>query len=395
MGAFAEQPLRRGEWVGPYLGTLATPEETMARYNCTNVLSASLRADYLFRLDDERSIDAQNSTHFSRYFNHAQHGNLEVVVRAEEQRVDFYAARDIAAGEELTFDYGVRYWLWRGQPAAGSDTRNFSDPRFRELAVRETLTLTGDVEAELTLLHPPPVGTVLPLVPLTAVELQAALVLPEAESCAALLRCLDYFGAAPRSKEGVQAIRFGVGVEARQEPLLDARDNHAVLQEAATACIVQAILDPNDASGASGRDFAAWLAANGAELELIRRWRGRVPRFSSVQHDVTALAAYLLWKNPGAHLVSAPLTKAGCDALIATAARGCDEECLGDVVATLEQHAPREHVSDLLAILQLWYTLGDGCTVISHNPPKLAGAIPQHLRAIWDRVPLLVEFGFL
>ena len=38
---------------------------------------------------------------------------------------------------------------------------------------------------ELTLLYPPEVGTVLPLVPLTVEELQAALALPEPESSTA------------------------------------------------------------------------------------------------------------------------------------------------------------------------------------------------------------------
>ena len=86
----------------------------------------------------------------------------------DELRVDFYAARDIAADEELTFDYGVRYWLWRDAPSADSDSRNFSEPKYRDLR-----------PVEKTLLHPPPVGTVLPLTPLTAEELQAALALPE------------------------------------------------------------------------------------------------------------------------------------------------------------------------------------------------------------------------
>ena len=66
-------------------------------------LSASLKADYLFGVG-ELQIDAQNSTHFSRYFNHAEYGTLTAAVDSERRRVDFFAARDITAGEELTFD---------------------------------------------------------------------------------------------------------------------------------------------------------------------------------------------------------------------------------------------------------------------------------------------------
>ena len=91
-----------GEYVGPYVGTLTTDDETIARYCAENILSASLKCDYLFHVNDTYSIDAQNSTHFSRYFNHAEHGNLVSSTDEDELRVDFYAARDIAADEELS-----------------------------------------------------------------------------------------------------------------------------------------------------------------------------------------------------------------------------------------------------------------------------------------------------
>ena len=179
-GVFATEPIAVGDWIGPYIGTLTTKEETRARYNDT------YRGAYIFGLDDELSIDAQNSTHFSRFFNHAEHGNLEVEVDAARQSIDFFAARDIGVGEELTFDYGTQYWLlWRAPPTPESDSRNYTRLR---LAARER-------DVELTLRYPPKVGTVLPLSPITVAELQAALALPERESRAALLRCLEYFGA--------------------------------------------------------------------------------------------------------------------------------------------------------------------------------------------------------
>ena len=159
---FAARNFAAGEYIGPYVGTLTTDDETIARYCAENILSASLKCDYLFYVNDTYSLDAQNSTHFSRYFNHAEHGNLVSSTDEDELRVDFYAARDIAADEELTFDYGVRYWLWRDAPSADSDSRNFSEPKYRDLR-----------PVEKTLLHPPPVGTVLPLTPLTAEERKA------------------------------------------------------------------------------------------------------------------------------------------------------------------------------------------------------------------------------
>ena len=101
---------------------------------------------------------------------------------------------------------------WRGRPQPLGDERNFSDPAYR---------LATPQPPELSLLLPPPVGTVLPLTPLTAAELQAALVLPEAESRAALLRCLEHYGAsrlqtASSDEEEPWELPFGVAPDARQ-----------------------------------------------------------------------------------------------------------------------------------------------------------------------------------
>ena len=383
-GAFAAEAIAAGDYVGPYIGTITTREETRVRYNATTYMEATLIGDYLFRVDDTFSIDAQNSTHFSRYFNHAEHGNLEVDVDSENTRVNFFAARDIAAGEELCFDYGTGYWMYRPQPTPESDSRNFSHPIYRER------------KPELSLQHPPPVGTRLPLVPLTAPELQAALAMPEDESRAALLRCLDFFGAV-RTADGT----------IRMPPLIDVDEvaptqaaneiDHAALQTAATACIARAVLDPADASGRLARELTSWVAENDAELQLIRRWRERVPRAASARRDAVALVAYLLWKNPLGHEVTQPLTRDECDALVGDAlgALGDAGRDPSTLIATLADHAPEQHVADLVTMVERWYTCGDGCRVASEWPPQLEGAVPQHLSAIWDRVPRLVEYGLL
>ena len=178
MGAFAAAPIAQGDWLGNYLGELFTLEESLALYG-----GADNRTDYIMCMNKERGLyrDARNSSHWSRFINHAERGNLELYVDEELLVVDFVATSDVAEGEQLYFDYGISYWLYR--PPPDGDSRNFSDPRYRQRP------------PELALLHPPPVGTVLPLTPLTALELQASLALPEEESRRALLRCLEYFGA--------------------------------------------------------------------------------------------------------------------------------------------------------------------------------------------------------
>ena len=49
-------------------------------------------------------LDAMDSTHFSRYFNHDQFGNLNFSVDVEAQRIDFFTSRQVHIGDELTFD---------------------------------------------------------------------------------------------------------------------------------------------------------------------------------------------------------------------------------------------------------------------------------------------------
>ena len=58
---------------------------------------------YLFRVGEDY-LDGMESKHMSRYFNHAQHGNLNFTVDVENSRVDFYAMNNIEKGDELTFD---------------------------------------------------------------------------------------------------------------------------------------------------------------------------------------------------------------------------------------------------------------------------------------------------
>jgi len=379
-GAFAMEPLRAGTWVSRYVGDLLDDVAIKERYEDPSA------AAYLLELNDDLCLDAQNSSHFSRYFNHAEFGNLETRFSdVDPHRIDFFASRDIDAGEELTFDYGPGYWRYRGQP--DGDSRNFSDPIYRERS------------PELSILFPPPVGTVLPLVPLNALELKAALALPVPECRAALLRCLDFFGAANRTVDGELEVR--VGVKADAEHIVyggedEASVSLASLERAASSCIVQAVLDPADPSGAASHEFESWRLSMTSELELMRGWRARVPRFASTRHDAVGLAAFLLWKSPATHEVHLTFTRDECNALISAVDGDGQAPPLESVLMALEQHASEEHVRGLVTMLQQWYDIGDGCTVVSDGGvPALAGTVPWHLKSVWQRVPRLVKAGLL
>ena len=117
-GAFACSPagIPAGAWLGAYEGDLLDEAAFWARYG-----AAGGAADYCMRIDRTWTVDgagrAADTSAFSPcHINHARAGRGANVVRATRRaarRVDLYAGRDIAAGEELLLDYGRLYWTGR------------------------------------------------------------------------------------------------------------------------------------------------------------------------------------------------------------------------------------------------------------------------------------------
>ena len=82
------------------------------------------------------------------------------------------ALRRIETDQELCFDYGVGYWCGRAPPLPSSDSRDYS-PAGWELRDQQRQWLEAP--------YPLRAGSVVPLTPLRAIELQAALIMPEDE----------------------------------------------------------------------------------------------------------------------------------------------------------------------------------------------------------------------
>lgn len=236
-GVFAADYIEAGAWICSYAGVLATPEECDVRYPpipCGEQREPGL-GEYVFWLSDNLLVDAQNSTHFSRFLNHAEHGSLRANVSERERRINFFATRAIGIGDELTFDYGMEYWRSRGGPLPSTDSRDYSAEAWAERDHRErtthhqqpncvdkarrpdvggfaaesstrTLLKQRTLLAMLTLLTPhsplmpltrqPPrqaLRQAPPHTPVTPIELQATLMLEEDDCRAALQHCLAWF----------------------------------------------------------------------------------------------------------------------------------------------------------------------------------------------------------
>ena len=156
LGAFATASFPEGSLVTHYEGVMLNRLQALQLQN----------SEYLFELRPQRAgvsdglyVDGANSAHHSRLINHDEHGNLMPVVGVSHEhetttvwrwrgpvvklsrktapqaqplategglseRIEFYAARPIAAGDELTFDYGEDFWAARDyDPLPESDSR--------------------------------------------------------------------------------------------------------------------------------------------------------------------------------------------------------------------------------------------------------------------------------
>ncbi|KAJ2777656.1 hypothetical protein H4R18_005041 [Coemansia javaensis] len=114
-GVVARDAVPCGTFVSEYVGELISFEEAEAR----GFMDAADGLTYLFDIDmacagnevADFSIDAKTLGNISHFFNHSCDPNLEirpVYIEHRDPRLHhlaFFAARDIAPGEELTFDY--------------------------------------------------------------------------------------------------------------------------------------------------------------------------------------------------------------------------------------------------------------------------------------------------
>lgn len=109
-GVFAARKLPPGQRLIQYRGTLVTHDEADGLYEG----SVESGHTFLFTLNDDYIIDANRRGNDARWINHSCTPNCEAVVRAHKSadpkrdRIFIETIREVARGEELTYDYGIR-----------------------------------------------------------------------------------------------------------------------------------------------------------------------------------------------------------------------------------------------------------------------------------------------
>ena len=97
LGLFALEPIPKGACIIEYTGRLLTDEEY-----------ARSRSRYLFDIGGGKVLDGSPRTNRARYINHSCVPNCEPDLY--KRRPFIMAIRDIAAGEELAYNYGEDYF---------------------------------------------------------------------------------------------------------------------------------------------------------------------------------------------------------------------------------------------------------------------------------------------
>lgn len=106
VGGFAKTPIRQGTRLIEYLGEKIDKAESARRCAANN--------QYIFHLDDDFDLDGNVAWNPARFLNHSCEPNSDADLIAGG--IWIVAACDIAAGEEITFNYGYDLADYREHP---------------------------------------------------------------------------------------------------------------------------------------------------------------------------------------------------------------------------------------------------------------------------------------
>ena len=99
-GAFARRPIVAGVRIIEYTGERLTPAQSEVRYPDVD---GERHHTFLFAIDDDVVIDAAVDGNDARFINHSCDPNCDAVIAGG--RIWIESIREIAAGEELAYDY--------------------------------------------------------------------------------------------------------------------------------------------------------------------------------------------------------------------------------------------------------------------------------------------------
>jgi hypothetical protein len=101
-GVYAIRPIKAGDKVLEYKGEIITWKKAQA---CHPHDASQPNHTFYFHVDDNHVINAKHTGNSAKWINHSCEPNLEA--EQDGNRIFLNALRNIKAGEELSFDYGL------------------------------------------------------------------------------------------------------------------------------------------------------------------------------------------------------------------------------------------------------------------------------------------------
>ena len=98
LGLFATEPIKKGTYIAEYTGPLMTNKQC----------DETPENRYWFEVNARWTIDGKSRANVARYFNHSCRPNADPMIR--DRRVRIKTIKNIAEGEEITYDYGKDYF---------------------------------------------------------------------------------------------------------------------------------------------------------------------------------------------------------------------------------------------------------------------------------------------
>lgn len=108
LGLFARVRLRKGDVVGHYTGKRLTDDQANNE--------PYVNSRYLVWICKDWYIDGAGAEgNYTRYINHSEKPNAELVTSTRWKTAKIQALQRIEPGEEIFFDYGEEYWSILGE----------------------------------------------------------------------------------------------------------------------------------------------------------------------------------------------------------------------------------------------------------------------------------------
>lgn len=106
-GVFTPVDIKKNAFIGEYCGEIISRDEAERRGAIYHMREKS----YLFKLNEELEVDATRVGNVMRFVNHSRRPNCftEVMLVNGDHRIGLFAKHNIAARDELFFDYGKEF----------------------------------------------------------------------------------------------------------------------------------------------------------------------------------------------------------------------------------------------------------------------------------------------